>query len=237
MARNLPSIWGKVKQIRGFSGLTPLPRAVNFPHPLRFPFEVVLNQMSDQNHRRLRAALSVTGALAVLLTASACDDDPFAFNWTDIPDTVLLYSMARPELGLVSAYSFFQGLELEVEVPNALVQWDLAVDTRDGEIVMLPPPVLGIFTEAEIATIENTRLEDVTRAPSDSLRYVSDRPVPVEFGNVYVVKTNRSPGSFGRSCRYHAKLEAVDIDPVGGTLIFRHVTNPVCNDRDLVPPN
>lgn len=193
--------------------------------------------MSGQNHRRARAALSLAGALSVLLTATACDDDPFAFNWTDIPDTVLLYSMARPELGLVSAYSFFQGLELEVEVPGVAGQWDIAIDTRGGEIVMLPPPVLGIFTEAEIATFENTRLDDVIEAPSDSLRYVSDQPVTVEFGNVYVIKTNRSPGSFGRTCRYHAKLEAVDIDPVGGTFVFRHVTNPVCNDRDLVPPN
>ena len=173
----------------------------------------------------------------MLFAASACDDDPFAFRWTDNPDTVQLYSMARPELGLVSAYSFFQGLELAVEVPGAAGQWDMAVDTREGAIVMVPPAALGIFTEAEIATLENTRLEDVTQAPADSLRYVSDRPVPVAFGNVYVVKTNRSPGSFGRSCQYHAKLEAVDIDPVGGTLVFRHVTNPVCNDRDLVPPN
>ena len=196
-----------------------------------------MKELSGQNFRRTRAALSLSGALVVLLTATACDDDPFAFKWTDIPDTVLLYSMARPELGLVSAYSFFEGLELEVEVPGAAGQWDIAIDTRGGEIVMLPPPVLGIFSEAEIATFENSELADVTEAPRDSLRYVSDQPVPIEFGNVYVVKTNRSPGSFGRSCRYHAKLEAVDIDPIGGTLTFRHVTNPVCNDRDLIPPN
>ena len=196
-----------------------------------------MKELSGEKFWRTRAGLSLSGALVVLLTATACDDDPFAFRWTDNPDTVLLYSMARPELGLVSAYSFFEGLELEVEVPGAAGQWDIAIDTRGGEIVMLPPPVLGIFSEAEIATFENTKLEDVTEAPSDSLRYVSDQPVPIEFGNVYVVKTNRSPGSFGRSCRYHAKLEAVDIDPIGGTLTFRHVTNPVCNDRDLIPPN
>ena len=196
-----------------------------------------MKELSGEKFRRTRAALSLSGALVVLLTATACDDDPFAFRWTDNPDTVLLYSMARPELGLVSAYSFFEGLELEVEVPGAAGQWDIAIDTRGGEIVMLPPPVLGIFSEAEIATFENTKLEDVTEAPSDSLRYVSDQPVPIEFGNVYVVKTNRSPGSFGRSCRYHAKLEAVEIGPIGGTLTFRHVTNPVCNDRDLIPPN
>jgi len=71
-----------------------------------------LKQISGQNHRRSRIALSLAGALCMLVTATACDDDPFAFNWTDNPDTVLLYSMARPELGLVSAYSFFEGLEL-----------------------------------------------------------------------------------------------------------------------------
>ena len=198
---------------------------------------MILNQTSGQRNQCTRAVLALVGVLAVFLTATACDDNPFAFNWDDVPDTVLLYSMARPELGLVSAYAFFDGVELEVEVPGATGQWDIAIDTRGGKIVMLPPPMLGIYTDAEIATFENTLLADVTEAPSDSLEYVSDQPVPVEFGNVYVIKTNRSPGSFGRSCRYHAKLEAVDIDPVGGTLIFRHVTNPVCNDRDLVPPN
>lgn len=186
---------------------------------------------------RVRALPALTGALAVMFVATACDDDPFAFDWNDAPDTVQLYSLARPELGLVSAYSFFQGLELEVEVAGNAGQWDIAVDTRGGEIVLLAPPVLGIFTEAEIATLENERLADVTRAPSDTLLYVSDEPVVVAQGNVYVVRTNRSPGSFGRTCSYYSKVEAVDIDPVGGTLVFRHVTNPVCNDRDLVPPN
>ena len=198
---------------------------------------MILKQTLGRRYRYVRAVLALAGMCSVFLTATACDGDPFAFNWNDVPDTVLLYSMARPELGLVSAYAFRDGVELEVEAPGTTGQWDIAIDTREGQIVMLPPPVLGIYTDAEIATFENTLLADVTEAPSDSLEYVSDQPVPVEFGNVYVIKTNRSPGSYGRNCHYYAKLEAVDTDPIGGTLIFRHVTNPVCNDRDLVPPN
>ena len=198
---------------------------------------MILKQTLGRRYRDVRAAIALAGVCAVFFTATACDGDPFAFNWNDVPDTVLLYSMARPELGLVSAYAFRDGVELEVEAPGTTGQWDIAIDTREGQIVMLPPPVLGIYTDAEIATFENTLLADVTEAPSDSLEYVSDQPVPVEFGNVYVIKTNRSPGSYGRNCHYYAKLEAVDTDPIGGTLIFRHVTNPVCNDRDLVPPN
>lgn len=186
---------------------------------------------------RLRAS-ALAAATAVLLVGTVgCGDDPFAFDWSAQPDTVLLYSMARPELNLVSAYNFLNGAPILVERPGATGQWDVAVDTRDGRIVLLPPGALNVTGEAQVATLEGLSLDDVTRAPSDTLLYVSDRPIPVEQGDVYVVRTNRTPGSFGRSCVYYAKVEAVVIDPEGGTLTFREVTNPVCNDRDLVPPD
>jgi hypothetical protein len=189
--------------------------------------------------RKARAGLTTTAmlAMAAVMGATACGDDPFAFEWSDAPDTVLLYSLARPELNLVSAYNFFQGFPVQVELANATGTWDLAVDTRAGQIVILPPGGLGVVSEAAIAPIPSVSIADVTEAPLDTLLYVDDEAIPVEMGTVYIVKTNRAPGSFGRSCVYYAKLEAVDIDPVGGTFTFREVTNPVCNDRDLVPPN
>jgi len=176
-------------------------------------------------------------AVASLALLSACNDDPFAFAWDDEPNTVLLYSLARPELNLVSAFNFFQGTPVRIEAPDATGLWDVAVDTRNDEIVLLPPGALGVIGEARITTLENRTLEDVVEAPSDTLVYVASEPVPVEMGNVYVVRTNRSAGSFGRSCVYYGKFEPVVIDPVGGTLTFREVTNPICSSRDLVPPN
>jgi len=189
--------------------------------------------------RNARAGLTTTAMLAmsVVMGTTACGDDPFAFDWEDEPDTVLLYSLARPELNLVSAYNFFQGFPVQIELANATGTWDLAVDTRGGQIVILPPGALGVVSEAAIAPIPSMGIADVTEAPLDTLLYVEDEAIVVEMGTVYVVKTNRAPGSFGRTCVYYAKLEAVDIDPVGGTFTFREVTNPVCNDRDLVPPN
>lgn len=186
-----------------------------------------------------RARVSALAALsaALLVGVAACGDDPFAFDWSDAPDTVLVYSMARPELNLVSAYNFLQGVRVRVEAPAATGSWDLAVDTRDGQIVFLPPGAFNVTAEAGIAVLEGLTLDDVTRAPADTLLYVEDEPVPVRQGEIYVIRTNRQRGSFGRTCVYYAKAEAVDIDPVGGTLTFREVTNPVCNDRDLVPPD
>lgn len=176
-------------------------------------------------------------ASALLLGTVACGDDPFAFDWSAQPDTVLLYSMARPELNLVSAYNFLEEVPIQVETPGSTGRWDVAVDTRDGRIVFLPPGALNVVGEARIATLQDMSLDDVTRAPSDTLLYVSDRPVPVEMGHIYVVRTNRSQCSFGRRGFRYAKVEAVAIDAEGGTLTFREVTNPVCNDRDLVPPD
>ena len=184
---------------------------------------------------RIGALCAMLGVLAVGL--AACDDDPFAFRWDPEPDTVLLYSLARPELNLVSAFSFYSRIPLRVEAAGTAGQWDAAVDTRDGEIVLLPPGALGVVGAARITTLEGLTLDDVRRAPADTLVYVANDAVPIELGNVYVIKTNRSQGSFGTSCVYYAKMAPIEIDPVGGTLQFEFVTNPVCNSQDLVPPN
>ncbi|MEM7417109.1 MAG: hypothetical protein AAF389_16505 [Gemmatimonadota bacterium] len=187
--------------------------------------------------RRSRGLVALAVAALLGTGVSACGDDPFAFDWSDIPDTVLLYSLARPELNLVSAFSFFQGLPVRVEAAAASGSWDIAVDTRGGEIVLLPPGALGVVGRAAISTLPNMTLADVTEAPTDTLLYETDGPVSLATGNVYVVRTNRSTGSFGSSCVYYAKLSPVDIDAAGGTLTFEFVTNPICNSIDLVPPD
>ena len=191
--------------------------------------------MSAQPCHRWPGVVALCAAL--LMGVAACGDDPFAFDWTDNPDTVLLYSLARPELNLVSAFSFFKGIPVQVEAAGVTGSWDLAVDTRANELVLLPPGALNVIGKAAISTLENMTLADVTEAPADTLDYVDDQPVPVTMGTVYVVKTNRAKGSYGQTCVYYAKLTPVIIDVTGGTLTLEYVTNPVCNSQDLVPPN
>ena len=57
------------------------------------------------------------------------------------------------------------------------------------------------------------------------------------LGTTYVIRTGQSVGAFGTRCVYYARMEPIALDVPGGTMTFREVTNPVCNDRDLVPPN
>lgn len=184
----------------------------------------------------LRGALAAAVSVATLGLA-ACGDDPFAREWEISPDTVLLYSLARPELNLPSAFSFTQERTLRVEAPGATGLWDIALDTQDGEFVFLPPGALGINSRARITTLEGFDFDEVREAPSDTAVYVADRAVPVEIGLVYVVRTGQSLGSFSTRCVYYAKLEPLAVDSEAGTMRFMYDANPYCNDPSLVPPN
>ena len=194
--------------------------------------------MTNESEPHYRRAPRVAALGAAILTAlSGCGDDPFAFDWVDTPDTVVLYSLARPELNLVSGWDFFRGTAISVEAPASTGTWDVALDTRNGELVLLPPGALGVESRASIAPLTGILFEDVREAPSDSTAYISQAPVPMAIGTTYVVRTHQGVGAFGTRCVYYARLEPLELDVAGGTMTFREVTNPVCNDRDLVPPN
>ena len=83
----------------------------------------------------------------------------------------------------------------------------------------------------------NTAYGDVVEAPSDTLLYEGDDPVPVQDGALYVIRTNVRPGSFGSACSYYAKMQPLVIDVAEGSLLFRYVTSPICNSRELIPPD
>jgi len=190
-----------------------------------------------QSQSAWRAGLAVFAALAVGTVASACGDDPFAIRWEESPDTVLLYSLARPELNLGSAFNFQTRFPVTIEEANSTGFWDVAVDTRGGEIVFLPPGALGIDSRAGIAELPNTTFEEVTEAPNDTAAYTSVNPVTVRMGTIYVVRTSESIGGYGTRCVYYHKVQPLIIDPDRGTLTFKFDGSPVCNDFSLLPPD
>lgn len=194
--------------------------------------------MSSRSTRpafRLRVSLLVSAVAAVGLVAASCGDDPFKIRWSISPDTVLLYSLARPELGLPSGFNFYNRVPIVVEEANATGNWDIAVGTRDGAIVILPPGALGVIGRGRVASLTGVTFDEVIEAPADTMAYVAAQPVPVTMGTVYVIRTNQSPGAFGSSCVYYAKLAPVEIDAANGTLRFVFDSSPVCNDRKLIP--
>lgn len=179
---------------------------------------------------RFRPAFRLAGAV-LALGAVACGDDPFQVNWESQPDTVILYSLARPELGLPSAFNFNRRQFVEIENPGATGNWDMALDTQDGELFFLMPGTMGISSRAQITSLTGLSFEEVRVAPADTTAYQGDQPVPVELGPIYVVQTDQTG-----QCVYYAKFEALEADVTLGTLRFVYDVSPVCNSRDLVPP-
>jgi hypothetical protein len=176
-------------------------------------------------------------ALALLLPGIwACDDDPFKIRWAANPDTVLLYSLARPELNLNSGFDFVSRSAVRIEAPSAVGKWDLAVDTKNGQVVFVPPGAIGVTgSRARIAPMGGMSFEEIRRAPRDTTLYIGDRVVPVVPGELYVIRTRQQIGSWGARCVYYGKLLPLEADADNGTLTFVYDVSPVCNDRKLIP--
>lgn len=179
-------------------------------------------------------------SIALLLGAlAACGKNPFAVTWTASPDTVLLYSIDRPELNLPSAFDFYPAhrYTVAVEAAGATGNWDLALGTEGDSLVFLTPEALGANVSAAITTFPGMSLDELTEAPSDSAAYSYEDPVPVRAGTAYVVRTRVNVSTYGARCAYYAKLYPLEVNPDQGTVRFVYDVNPSCNDRSLVPDN
>lgn len=179
--------------------------------------------------------MALVAAFVVGTAVAACDADPFEPQWASAIDTVQLFTLARPELNLPSAFGFNSRRTFRVEGATSSGNWDLALDTQGGELVFLPPGAVGIPSRAGISLRPEATFDDLAEAPRDTAEYSLVEPVPVEVGAVYAIRTAQQTNSFGSRCVYFAKMEPVEMDPEGGTVRFRFEANPICNDSRLVP--
>ena len=165
-----------------------------------------------------------------------CGDDPFTIKWSENPDTVRLHALSRPEPNLFSAFDFHSRVAKRLEAVSTGILWDVVTDVQDDGFVWLPPGSLDISSDAALAILEGETFESAARAPSDTARYLKDRPIPIEAERIYVVRTRRIQGSFS-ACNYYGKIEVLEMDRIGGMIRFRFDLNPVCNDPALIPPD
>jgi hypothetical protein len=175
------------------------------------------------------------GALIVGLTVpfGGCDDN-LDFPWFDLPDTITLYSLARPEyIGMASAVDVIGKQLFAVESPaTPPSSFDIALTEIDGEFVLLPAGVFEAFDiEPGIAVDSSGKtFDELKLAPRDG--YVTDAPVPLRTGRIYAIKTRRD----FQGCSRYGKLEALRLDADGSAeLVLLRNTN--CNDRELDPPD
>ena len=174
--------------------------------------------------------------LGSVLWLSGCGENIFEQKWTTARvDTVLLYSLAHPDLNRSSAFNFVDRIALEIHAPDATGAWDLLLHTQDGELVFLPPGALGLPAEAMFLSLPGMAFDDVTRAPKDTTLYTKDLPLIVETSSVYVLRTHQGVDRFGLPCRFYGKLQPLEVKVDPGTVRFVYDVSRLCDDRGLVP--
>lgn len=179
----------------------------------------------------------LAGALLLALAGtSACGEDPFRLDWVENPREVTLFSLDRDERNRPTAFEMRQGQRVVLESVDAAGLWDFALDTRDGQLVFLPPRSVGVQSQAGMAEFPNTRFDELREAPADTAAYTTRSPVPVRMGSVYAVRTRQQAGGFGQTCIFYGKVQPLEINVEAGTLLFRFDTSPDCNNPRLVPP-
>ncbi|MDT8367725.1 MAG: hypothetical protein RQ745_00855 [Longimicrobiales bacterium] len=194
-----------------------------------------LDLPSSATWPKCRALLSCAAGLAMLLLGACGGDDPFAMDWAADIDTVTLFSLARPELNLESAYDFSNRLKVVVEEAMATGSWDMAVDDDGESVFILAPGALGVDSRAGLAPMPGITFDGLTEAPRDTSLYIRDRRIAVQPGDVFAVRTRELPGLFGETCVFFGKLEVLETDLEERTLRYFLESSPVCNDRNLVP--
>ncbi|HEX9108674.1 MAG TPA: hypothetical protein VF832_15625 [Longimicrobiales bacterium] len=171
------------------------------------------------------------------LAVAACNDNLGPLQWSDVPDTVTLYSASRAALtGQVSSFDFTAPRPVILESSGTGQSFDVVLTDQNGAFSLLPSgALLGQTNRAGIAAVSADSLKGIRKAVTDTGAYQQKLPVPVRPGSFLIVRSRRvscvlTTGS------YYAKLQVISVDPAAGTMKFAFVRNPSCGDQTLIPP-
>ena len=179
--------------------------------------------------------LLLTAGLAGILLLQACSTTVADVPWTSTVDTVTIYSLSNPDLTLPSAYNFEGRTRVHVE-DTGQRSWDMALNTRAGQLVVEAPGALGITdSKARILALPGQPFAALQQAPSDTLLYSTTTPIPADLNTSYVVVTDLRANAVGTTCQYYAKMQPIALNTAVGSMQFIYDVSPVCFDRRLVP--
>ena len=194
--------------------------------------------MNNLLHPKSVPSSVLTALAASMFALTGCGENIFEVKWREANvDTVLVYSLARPELNLPTAFDFVARRALEVEDPQATGVWDLLLDTQAGELVFLPPGALDVGSGAMVLKLPDMAFDDVIKAPKDTTLYSKNTPLSVETSSVYVFRTHQGSNRFGFPCFFFGKLQPLEVQPAVGTVRFMYDVSTLCDDRHLIPPD
>lgn len=173
--------------------------------------------------------LSMAALAALSTVAPAGCGDPFEAFLAPVPEETTEVSLVDFRAGPLtepSAFDLLNSIRARVDQTPA---WDFVFFITEGGAAQLRPfaAVADQASEAGLQRVEEA-FDAVREAPAEG--YETDEPVPIAEGDVLAARSRVAGG-----CRRFGKLEVLEIDLEAGTLTFRHLRNPNCGFRGLVP--
>lgn len=171
-------------------------------------------------------------ALAAAVALAACED-PFA-SQRPLPPEPTTVSLGDFRTAPLDARTAFRMSERVPVPPNQVPDWDFAFWVTEAGAPQFRPrgTIVDGTSEAGLAPVDDG-FGALSEAPLDG--YVTAEPVPVDSGEVYAVRSRPDPTVRATTCRRYGKIEVTSVDPEDGTVTFRHLVNPNCEQRDLTP--
>lgn len=169
---------------------------------------------------------------ALVAAAGACGDstEPVLIPLPEEPTQVVVYDFVTGDLLDPSA---FDVITRSVVRTDKVSGWDFVYfeDEQLGPVIVTRGAYIQDDDEKAGAVVTVLSFDLITEAPDDG--YISQEPLPISPGDVFIVRS-RSDDAFGSlRCRRYGKFSVDAIDSELGTLTFSHFINPNCENRNL----
>jgi len=172
--------------------------------------------------------------LAAFALLAGCSDS------TGIPDPTLSNTIENLTLGALvgtpistaSAFNISSGVVRTDQTVEFEFAFNIVVTGADSQRVFLPRAALGLpaITTADPGLQRRTEsFDNVVLAESNG--YVTDQPVPIGIGEVFVVRSRVVCTALG--VPLYAKVEILSFD--GGFVTLKVLTNENCGSKNLAP--
>jgi hypothetical protein len=173
-----------------------------------------------------------TALAALTALSSACGSSGLLAPVPDSATEITLYDFRTSDLTSPSAFDILAGSAIRTDITSG---WDfLYYVTANGTMQLRPRDMVLSDQPASGQGIQKVSdsFEQLTEAPADG--YVTDKAVAISVGDVLAVVSRTNPG-YSVRCRYFMKMEILSADAAAGTMTFRYLSNPNCEQRILAP--
>lgn len=168
---------------------------------------------------------------AALFLAAACGGSTQVQTIAnpDEPTEAQLFDFGQADLRASSAFDIVSSSPVRIDASS---RWDFLFQIKkDGTAQLRPRGVIveGVSTAGLVkATVV---FDAIASAPLAG--YQTQRATTIEVGDVLLMRSERDP-SIQLRCLRFGKMEVLDIDKQEGTIIFKHLINPNCENRNLI---